>query len=99
MWSDARQPRLQQLSDARTSCAVCIRSALLALSTLKLTRAPSPTGDAQTGWDTDQFLTDPRMATLVMAVVVKNNGLGSGGINFDAKIRCVALWQLARLRC
>ncbi|WIA35467.1 hypothetical protein OEZ86_003904 [Tetradesmus obliquus] len=45
------------------------------------------TGDAQTGWDTDQFLTDPRMATLVMAVVVKNNGLGSGGINFDAKIR------------
>jgi xylose isomerase len=44
-------------------------------------------GDAQTGWDTDQFLTDPRMATLVMAAVIKNNGLGTGGINFDAKIR------------
>jgi xylose isomerase len=44
-------------------------------------------GDAQTGWDTDQFLTDPRMATLVMAAVIKNDGLGTGGINFDAKIR------------
>jgi hypothetical protein len=27
------------------------------------------------------------MATLVMAAVIKNNGLGTGGINFDAKIR------------
>lgn len=44
-------------------------------------------GDPQIGWDTDQFLTDPREAALVMAVIVKNGGLGSGGINFDAKLR------------
>jgi len=45
------------------------------------------TGDAQTGWDTDQFMTDPRQATLVMAVVLKQGGLAPGGINFDAKLR------------
>eukprot|EP00879_Flechtneria_rotunda_P002562 GHRR01002761.1.p1 GENE.GHRR01002761.1~~GHRR01002761.1.p1 ORF type:complete len:444 (+),score=143.45 GHRR01002761.1:631-1962(+) len=45
------------------------------------------TGDPQTGWDTDQFLTDPREATLIMAVIIKNGGLGTGGINFDAKTR------------
>lgn len=45
------------------------------------------TGDAQTGWDTDQFLSDPREATLLMGVLIKNGGLGTGGINFDAKIR------------
>jgi xylose isomerase len=46
-----------------------------------------PAGDAQTGWDTDQFLSDPREATLLMGVLIKNGGLGTGGINFDAKIR------------
>lgn len=46
-----------------------------------------PAGDPQIGWDTDQFLTDPREATLVMGVLLKNGGLGSGGINFDAKLR------------
>lgn len=45
------------------------------------------TGDPQVGWDTDQFLTDPREATLVMAAVLRNGGLGGGGINFDAKLR------------
>ncbi|KAF8060613.1 hypothetical protein HT031_004790 [Scenedesmus sp. PABB004] len=45
------------------------------------------TGDPQVGWDTDQFLVDPREAALVMGVVVKNGGLGTGGINFDAKLR------------
>lgn len=45
------------------------------------------TGDAQTGWDTDQFLTDPREATLVMLTVIRNGGLGTGGFNFDAKLR------------
>lgn len=48
---------------------------------------PPHTGDPQTGWDTDQFLSDPREATLLMGVLIKNKGLGSGGINFDAKIR------------
>eukprot|EP00878_Enallax_costatus_P008674 GHUV01009068.1.p1 GENE.GHUV01009068.1~~GHUV01009068.1.p1 ORF type:complete len:407 (+),score=129.84 GHUV01009068.1:796-2016(+) len=45
------------------------------------------TGDPQIGWDTDQFMTDPRESTLVMGVIIKNGGLGTGGINFDAKIR------------
>lgn len=48
---------------------------------------PPTTGDPQTGWDTDQFLSDPREATLLMGVLIKNKGLGTGGINFDAKIR------------
>ncbi|GMH42846.1 hypothetical protein BSKO_10765 [Bryopsis sp. KO-2023] len=45
------------------------------------------TGDAQTGWDTDQFLTDPLEATLLMSVIVKQGGLSPGGFNFDAKLR------------
>lgn len=44
-------------------------------------------GDPQVGWDTDQFMTDPRESALVMGVIVKNGGLGTGGINFDAKLR------------
>eukprot|EP01018_Ginkgo_biloba_P015161 Gb_01664 [translate_table: standard] len=44
------------------------------------------TGDAQTGWDTDQFLTDVGEATLIMLTVVKNVGLAPGGFNFDAKL-------------
>lgn len=48
---------------------------------------PARAGDAQTGWDTDQFLSDPREATLLMGVLIKNGGLGTGGINFDAKLR------------
>ena len=42
------------------------------------------------GWDTDQFLTDPREAALVMLTVVRNGGLGTGGFNFDAKLRRAA---------
>eukprot|EP00897_Mesotaenium_endlicherianum_P010768 jgi/Mesen1/971/ME000012S00522 len=45
------------------------------------------TGDPQTGWDTDEFLTDPVQATLVGLAIIKNGGLGKGGINFDAKLR------------
>nr|XP_028947161.1 xylose isomerase-like [Malus domestica] len=45
------------------------------------------TGDPQTGWDTDQFLTDIAEATLVMHSVVKNGGIAPGGFNFDAKLR------------
>ena len=44
-------------------------------------------GDAQTGWDTDQFLTDPKEATLLASVILKAGGLAPGGINFDAKLR------------
>lgn len=45
------------------------------------------TGDAQTGWDTDQFLTDVGEATMVMMSVIKNGGIAPGGFNFDAKLR------------
>ena len=45
------------------------------------------TGDMLLGWDTDQFLTNVYDATYAMLVVLKQNGLGSGGFNFDAKLR------------
>ncbi|WP_319477641.1 xylose isomerase [Marispirochaeta aestuarii] len=44
-------------------------------------------GDPQNGWDTDQFPTDVYDATHAMLVVLQNGGLGSGGLNFDAKVR------------
>ena len=36
------------------------------------------TGDPQTGWDTDQFLTDPLEATRVGLAIIKNGGLAPG---------------------
>ena len=39
------------------------------------------------GWDTDQFPTDLYSTTLAMIIILKQNGLGSGGLNFDAKPR------------
>jgi xylose isomerase len=44
-------------------------------------------GDALLGWDTDQFPTDIRTATLAMYEILKNGGLHSGGLNFDSKTR------------
>lgn len=44
-------------------------------------------GDPLLGWDTDEFPTDVYSATLAMYEILKNNGLGSGGLNFDAKVR------------
>jgi xylose isomerase len=44
-------------------------------------------GDLLLGWDTDQFNTDVRELTLAMVTIVKAGGLGSGGLNFDAKLR------------
>ena len=45
------------------------------------------TGDELLGWDTDQFNLDIKSTTLAMLVVLKQGGFGSGGLNFDAKIR------------
>lgn len=45
------------------------------------------TGDALLGWDTDQFPTDIYLTTQMMLVILKQNGLGAGGTNFDAKVR------------
>ncbi len=44
-------------------------------------------GDLLLGWDTDEFPTDLYATTLTMYEVLKNGGLGKGGINFDAKVR------------
>ncbi len=46
------------------------------------------TGDPQLGWDTDQFPMDYRSTALAMWVVLnQEGGLGTGGLNFDAKVR------------
>ena len=44
-------------------------------------------GDPLLGWDTDQFPVDLHDATLAMGVILAQGGLGSGGLNFDAKLR------------
>ncbi|HOZ22540.1 MAG TPA: xylose isomerase, partial [bacterium] len=44
-------------------------------------------GDLLLGWDTDQFPADLYSTTLAMLVILKQNGLGSGGLNFDAHVR------------
>src|SRR5207237_9990525 len=44
-------------------------------------------GDLLLGWDTDQFPTNLYQTAQVMLVVLGQNGLGSGGLNFDAKVR------------
>ena len=44
-------------------------------------------GDLLLGWDTDQFNTDVRELTLAMVSILRAGGLGSGGFNFDAKLR------------
>ena len=44
-------------------------------------------GDYLLGWDTDQFPTDLYSTTFAMMVVLKQGGLGKGGVNFDAKVR------------
>ncbi len=44
-------------------------------------------GDAQNGWDTDQFPVDLFGLTQAMLQIIRNGGLGNGGSNFDAKLR------------
>lgn len=44
-------------------------------------------GDPLLGWDTDEFPTDLWSTTLAMYEIIKNGGLGRGGLNFDAKVR------------
>ncbi|MEH6992149.1 xylose isomerase [Neobacillus drentensis] len=44
-------------------------------------------GDTLLGWDTDEFPTDLYTNTLAMYEILKNGGLGQGGLNFDAKVR------------
>jgi xylose isomerase len=44
-------------------------------------------GDMLLGWDTDQYPTNINKTTMAMYEILKNGGLGSGGLNFDAKVR------------
>ena len=44
-------------------------------------------GDAQNGWDTDQFPVNAIELTQALMQVIRNGGLGNGGFNFDAKLR------------
>lgn len=44
-------------------------------------------GDPQNGWDTDQFPNSVEDLTLAMYEILRAGGMGSGGFNFDAKVR------------
>lgn len=44
-------------------------------------------GDLLLGWDTDQFPTDLYSTTFAMMIILRQGGLGTGGLNFDAKVR------------
>lgn len=53
----------------------------------KLGSVDANRGDLMLGWDTDQFPTDIYSTTMAMLVILNQNGLGTGGLNFDAKVR------------
>ena len=53
----------------------------------KLGSVDANRGDLLLGWDTDQFPTNIYDTTYAMMVILNQNGLGSGGLNFDAKVR------------
>jgi len=44
-------------------------------------------GDPRNGWDTDQFPNNAQELVPAMLQVIENGGLGTGGFNFDAKLR------------
>ncbi len=44
-------------------------------------------GDAQCGWDTDQFPNNIPETALAMYYILKDGGFTHGGLNFDAKVR------------
>jgi xylose isomerase len=53
----------------------------------KLGSVDANRGDLLLGWDTDQFPTDIYSTTLAMIIILNQGGLGTGGLNFDAKVR------------
>lgn len=44
-------------------------------------------GDAQNGWDTDQFPMDLNELTESLLIILEAGGFAGGGVNFDAKTR------------
>ncbi|MGG5812131.1 xylose isomerase [Falsiroseomonas sp. CW058] len=61
---------------------VALAAALGLLGSVDINR-----GDPQNGWDTDQFPNNAQDLSLAMLEVMRAGGLGSGGFNFDAKVR------------
>ena len=53
----------------------------------KLGSVDANRGDLLLGWDTDQFPTDIYSTSMAMMIILSQNGLGKGGLNFDAKVR------------
>jgi len=53
----------------------------------KLGSVDANRGDLLLGWDTDQFPTDIYSTTMAMLIILNQNGLSTGGLNFDAKVR------------
>jgi xylose isomerase len=53
----------------------------------KLGSVDANRGDLLLGWDTDQFPVDLYSTTMAMMIILKQGGLGKGGLNFDAKLR------------
>ncbi|MBN1399009.1 MAG: xylose isomerase [Bacteroidetes bacterium] len=53
----------------------------------KLGSVDANRGDLLLGWDTDQFPTDIYSTTFAMMIILDQGGLGTGGLNFDAKVR------------
>ena len=44
-------------------------------------------GDDRLGWDVDRFPVSDEQMTLGMVEILRAGGLGTGGLNFDAKLR------------
>jgi xylose isomerase len=61
---------------------IALAGALGILGSLDINR-----GDMQSGWDTDQFPNSVPEVALALYHILRAGGLGSGGFNFDAKIR------------
>jgi xylose isomerase len=59
-----------------------LASALGILGSIDMNR-----GDPQLGWDTDQFPNNIPDTALALYYILQAGGLGTGGLNFDAKIR------------
>ena len=66
---------------------MCIRDRRMAADAGLLGSIDANRGDPQNGWDTDQFAMDLYDCVHAMMVVLEYGGLGSGGLNFDARVR------------
>ncbi len=53
----------------------------------KLGSVDANRGDLLLGWDTDQFPIELYTTTMAMMIILRQGGLGQGGLNFDAKVR------------